>query len=130
MRVTKQAKRNATQLFRLCLVKGLLDEEGAREVVRQLIAKKPRGYLGTLSYFRRLVMLDSARHAARIESAVSLPSELKARLTTDLARVYGPGVNASFAENQALIGGMRIQVGSDVYDGSIRARLAALEQGF
>jgi F0F1-type ATP synthase delta subunit len=29
-----------------------------------------------------------------------------------------------------LIGGLRIQVGSDVYDGSVRARLASLEQSF
>ena len=44
-----------------------------------------------------------------------------------LARVYGPGLAASFEENPALIGGMRIKVGSDVYDDSVRARLAALE---
>jgi F0F1-type ATP synthase delta subunit len=29
-----------------------------------------------------------------------------------------------------LIGGMRIQVGSDVYDGSVLARLAAFEKRF
>jgi F0F1-type ATP synthase delta subunit len=32
-----------------------------------------------------------------------------------------------FAVDPALIGGLRIQVGSDVYDGSIRARLATLD---
>jgi F-type H+-transporting ATPase subunit delta len=41
--------------------------------------------------------------------------------------VYGAGVEATFTENPALIGGMRIKVGSDVYDDSVRARLAALE---
>ena len=30
----------------------------------------------------------------------------------------------------ALIGGLRIRVGSDVYDGSVRAGLAALEKHF
>jgi len=30
----------------------------------------------------------------------------------------------------ALIGGMRIKVGSDVYDGSVRAGLAELEKSF
>jgi F0F1-type ATP synthase delta subunit len=29
-----------------------------------------------------------------------------------------------------LIGGLRIRVGSDVYDGSIQARLKALEESF
>ena len=35
-----------------------------------------------------------------------------------------------FAQNPALIGGMRIKVGSDVYDGSVQARLAALQESF
>ena len=47
-------------------------------------------------------------------------------IQADLARVYGPGLNTSFALNLDLIGGVRIRVGSDVYDGSVRARLAAL----
>ncbi len=36
-------------------------------------------------------------------------------------------LETSFEQNAALIGGVRIKVGSDVYDGSVRARLAALE---
>jgi F-type H+-transporting ATPase subunit delta len=35
----------------------------------------------------------------------------------------------SFEHKPELIGGMRIKVGSDVYDGSVKARLAALEAG-
>jgi F-type H+-transporting ATPase subunit delta len=36
-------------------------------------------------------------------------------------------VKPAFIVTPALLGGMRIKVGSDVYDGSVRARLAALE---
>jgi F-type H+-transporting ATPase subunit delta len=39
-------------------------------------------------------------------------------------------VSTSFAENPALIGGMRVRVGSDVYDGSVRTALLALEERF
>ena len=130
MKVSKQAKRDATELFRSCLVNGLLDENRARQVVRQLAQSKPRGYLGTLSYFLRLVKLDAAQHTARIESASPVAPELRASVQEGLAHVYGPGLNASFVENPALIGGMRIRVGSDVYDGSVRARLSALERSF
>jgi F-type H+-transporting ATPase subunit delta len=77
-----------------------------------------------------LVELDSARHTAKVESALTLPADLQASVQTGLARVYGPGLTTSFAENPALIGGMRIRVGSDVYDGSVQGRLAALEQSF
>lgn len=130
MKVTKQARREGKQLFRLCLVNGLIEEKRARQVVHQIIAAKPRGYLATLSYFQRLVELDCARHTAKIESALALPADLQASVQAGLARVYGPGLTASFAENPALIGGMRIRVGSDVYDGSVQGRLAALEQSF
>jgi F-type H+-transporting ATPase subunit delta len=130
MNATKQARREATQLFRSCVVNGLLDEERARRIVHQIVAAKSRGFLGILSHFRRLVKLDGVRHTAKVESARSLPADLQASVKAGLVRVYGAGLNASFADNPALIGGMRIQVGSDVYDGSVRSRLAALEQRF
>ena len=74
--------------------------------------------------------LDLERRTARVESAAPLSSDLQASVQSNLARVYGPGVNVSFTQNPALIGGMRIKIGSDVYDGSVQARLAALEQSF
>ena len=130
MNAGKQAKREATQLFRSCLVNGLLDEQRARQVLHQIVTTRPRGYLGILSHFRWLVKRDSAQHTARVESASPLPPDLQTQVKTALARVYGASLGMSFAENPALIAGMRIKVGSDVYDGSVRLRLAALEQGF
>ena len=130
MKASKQARREAKQLFRLCLVNDLLDENRARQVVQQIVATRPRGYLATLFQFRRLVELDCARHTAGVESAQALPADLQAGVQTGLARLYGPGLTISFAANPALIGGMRIRVGSDVYEGSVQARLAALEQSF
>ena len=130
MKITRQARREATELYRRCLVKGVLEESRAQRLIRQLIASKPRGYLVTLVYFRRLVKLDRARHTAKIESAVLLSADLQTNLQAELEQAYGPALNTRFLHNPALIGGMRIQVGSDVYDGSVRFRLAALEQSF
>ena len=130
MKATKQARREATQLFRLCLVNGLLDENRARQIVQQIVAARPRGCLATLSYFQRLVRLDCAQRTANVESALALPPDLRASVQAGLARAHGPGLTTSFAENPMLIGGMRIRVGSDVYDGSVGGRLAALEQSF
>ena len=36
----------------------------------------------------------------------------------------------TFSENAALIGGIRVQVGSDVFDGSVRSRLNSLADSF
>jgi len=130
MKTTRQIKREAKRLFRLCLVNGLLDEACARRVVQRIIDANRRGGLALVSHFKRLVKLDSARHTAQVESAVPLPEDLRARVQADLVRTYGPGISASFAQNPELIGGMRIKVGSDVYDGSVRGRLAEMEKGF
>jgi F-type H+-transporting ATPase subunit delta len=55
---------------------------------------------------------------------------LRATLEAGIARVYGPGIVTAFAEDPALIGGVRVTVGSDVYDGTVRGALAALETNF
>jgi F-type H+-transporting ATPase subunit delta len=130
MKTARQTRREAKRLFRICLVNGLLDEGRTRQVVQRIIEDKRRGGLSLLSHFRRLVKLDCARHTAEIESAMPLPADLRGSIQAALVRTYGPGISASFAHNPELIGGMRIQVGSDVYDGSLRARLAALEKSF
>jgi F-type H+-transporting ATPase subunit delta len=130
VKATQQARREAKQVFRLCLVKGALDEQRARKAVQQIVALKPRGYLATLLWFRRLVELDVARRTAKVESALALPREVQASVQQVLTRVYGPVLATSFEGNPALIGGMRIRVGSDVFDGSVRGRLADLERRF
>jgi F-type H+-transporting ATPase subunit delta len=130
MKTSKQTKREAKRLFRFCLVNGLLDEGRTRQVVQRIIDGKRRGGLTLLSHFQRLVKLERARRTAEVESAVPLPADLRAGIQAALARTYGQGIRTSFAHNPGLIGGMRIKVGSDVYDGSVRARLAALEKRF
>ena len=130
MKINKQARSEAKQLFRFCLVNGLLDENRVRNVVQQVVTAGRRDGPAILSHFRRLVRLEIARRTATVESAVPLPPDLEAGIEASLKRRYGPGLTAVFAQRPALIGGMRIQVGSDVYDGSVRAGLAALEQSF
>ena len=130
MKISKQAQRDARQLFRSCQVNGLLDEGRVRQAVSLVLAQKPRGYVAILSRLHRLVKLDVERHAAQVESATPLAADLRAEVTGQINRIYGAGVNISFAENPALLGGLRIQVGSDLYDGSVKTRLDKLEQSF
>ena len=130
MKISKQSQRDARQLFRSCQVNGLLDENKVRQAVSLVLAQKPRGHVGILARLHRLVKLDVARRAATVESAVPLAADLRAEVSAQLAKIYGAGVNVSFSENPALLGGLRIQVGSDLYDGSVQTRLQKLEQSF
>ena len=108
-------------------MEGVMEEDRVRHIARRIGASRRRGAVAVLCEFGRLVRLDRDRHTALVESAVALPARVRDPVQADLKRRYGPALEISFAEDPTLIAGMRIKVASDVYDGSIRARLAALE---
>jgi F-type H+-transporting ATPase subunit delta len=130
MKSIKQVRREARHLFRLCRANGSLDEKRVRQVVDSVLGSKRRGHLALANEFERLVRLEQLRHMAEVESATTLPQDLRAQIQESLIRLYGPDIDTSFTENPSLIGGMRIRVGSDIYDGSVKAGLAALEKRF
>jgi F-type H+-transporting ATPase subunit delta len=127
MKISKQSRRDGKSLFNACRVNGVLDENKVRQAVTQVIAQKPRGYVATLHHFQRLVKLDLDRRTAIVESATPLTPALQENVKASLAQMRGGGLNLSFAVTPSLIGGMRVRVGSDIYDGSVAGRLAALE---
>jgi len=130
MKIGKLSRREAKQLFRGTFVNGAMDHGRVRQAVTAIISKKPRGYVAILNHFQRLLKLEEARRLAKVESATALGGDQQTSVRNELARTYGPGLNVVFSENPALLGGLRIQVGSDVYDGSVQARLAQLEESF
>jgi F-type H+-transporting ATPase subunit delta len=127
MKANRRTTRTARRLYRLCLVDGRLDGGRVRRVVQHVVASRQRHGLSVLTAFERLVKLDRDRHKAVVESAVPLSDALREGIRSGLMRAYGPALDTSFEERPALIAGMRIKVGSDVYDDSVRTRLAALE---
>jgi F-type H+-transporting ATPase subunit delta len=127
MKTKRHIARAARRLFRVCLVNGVLDENRVRDVATRLAASGRRGALQVLAGFLRLVRLHLQQRTAVVESAAALPDDLRNGVTQELRQAYGASLEATFAVNPALVGGMRIKVGSDVYDGSVRGRLARLE---
>ncbi|MBR90478.1 MAG: H(+)-transporting ATPase [Verrucomicrobiales bacterium] len=130
MKGSKQSRRDAKQLYKSCQTDGALDEERVRQAVALLIEKKPRGYFGTLQELQRLVKLDVNSRSARVESAVALSDAQQQTVREGLSRLKGSEVAVEFAQNANLIGGMRVRLGDDVFDGSVRTRLARLGEKF
>jgi F-type H+-transporting ATPase subunit delta len=114
----------------LCLVEGTLDEGRTREVAARLARSGRRGSLPILVDFFRLVRLEVEQRTAILESAVPLPADVRDDLSAWLASAHGPAVRVIYALDPTLVAGVRIKVGSHVYDGSVRGRLAALEARF
>jgi F-type H+-transporting ATPase subunit delta len=130
MKISKQALHDARQLFRSCLVNGRLDEGRVRQAVALLVESKPRGYVEIMTRLHRLVKLDIAKRTARVENAVETSPDQQAHIQASLEKHYGAGLDISYGINPALLGGLRIQVGSDLYDGSVKNRLEKLQESF
>ncbi len=130
MKITKSARNAGKQLYRLCLVDGLLDEGRVRDVVQRVIATSQRNVPAILQHFLRLVQLDYARHTAIVQSATPLTAGVQEVIQAGVTRHYGPGIAMVFAQRPELIGGLRLQVGCDVIDGTVRAKLEALKNSF
>jgi len=127
MSVTKRPQRIARRLFRDCLAGQTLDETQARRAVLRIVESGRRDGLAILAHFERLVRLDAAEQTAVVETAVPMPADVQGRVEAFLKRTSRPGLHISYVLTPALVGGMRIRVGSVVHDCSVRGRLAALE---
>ena len=65
---------------------------------------------------------------AEIASARELGEQEKRALEAQIAQVTGRRVRARYVRDAALLGGAVIQVGSTIYDGSVKGQLERLKQ--
>jgi len=126
MTTSREARRTARALFRGSFTDGRLDEAKVRRAVQHLVEARPRLLVAILKSYQRLVRLEVERHTARVESAAALEAGLRERLTARLQAIYRRPLAAEFRVNPELIGGVRVRVGSDVWDGSVAGRLREL----
>lgn len=130
MKSRKEALRIAKKIFAASMKDGRLDESAVRKVVAKLSESRPRGYQQVADAYGRLVRLEVERNRAVVQSAVALDEATRARVVADLRKKYGPQISPEFTVDPALLGGMKIRVGSDVWDGSVKDRLERLAEQF
>jgi F-type H+-transporting ATPase subunit delta len=128
MKINKETRQLAKQLLRASFVDGRLNSDRVSSLVKSLIEKKPRNYIKALDAYKRLLRLEVDKRSATIETATELAPEAGEQIVANLKRKYGGDLAAKFVVNPELLGGMRIRVGSDVWDSSVRNRLHRLQQ--
>jgi F-type H+-transporting ATPase subunit delta len=128
MKVNKEIRQLSRALLRASFTDEQLDRGKIASLVQSLIEKKPRHYIDILENYKRLIRLEVEKRHARIESAVPLSSETNSRVLKNLKKKYGTALTTEFVVNPQLLGGMRIRIGSDVWDGTVRNRLERLKQ--
>ena len=127
MKINKEIRRLSREMLRASFTDGQLDPGRISSLVDSIIAKKPRHYIDVLKNYRRLLRLELEKRMAKIETANEVDSTTSSELVTNLKKKYGTDLTAEFVVNPQLLGGMRIRVGNDVWDGSVRHRLERLE---
>lgn len=128
MKVSKETRQLSRGFLRASFTDGQLDKGRVAALVKSLIEKKPRNYIRILESYQRLLRLEVEKRHATIESASELSPETRSEVLANLKKKYGDELTTEFTVNKNLIGGMRIRVGSDVWDGSVRNRLQRLQQ--
>lgn len=126
MKSNREIQRQARQLFQASLVNGRLDDDRLRQAAAGLKASKPRGVVAVFKTLLRLVRLEKQRRHALVESATALDAALQNEILSGLRGHYGPDITAEFHVQPELLGGLRVRLGSDVLDGSVKARLDRL----
>jgi len=125
MKVPREARRLSRQIFRACTLDGRLDEAGMLQVVHLLVEKKPRHYVAVLHRLRELVEKEVDHRTFSVTSATPL-ADSGAAIFQQLESRFGEPLTTRYRTNPDLIGGVRIRVGSNVWDGSVRERLVSL----
>jgi F-type H+-transporting ATPase subunit delta len=128
MKINKETRQLSKELLRASFTDGQLDSGRISSLIKSLIEKKPRHYIQALEAYKRLLRLELEKRTATIETATELSAESGLPIVDNLRRRYGNDLTARFLVNPDLLGGMRIRVGSDVWDSSVRNRLQRLQQ--
>ena len=128
MKINKEIRQLSREMLRASFTDGQLDPGRISSLVDSIIAKKPRRYIDVLKNYRRLLRLELEKRQAKIETANEVDSTTSSELVTNLKKKYGSDLTTEFVVKPELLGGMRIRVGSDVWDGTVRNRLERLQQ--
>jgi F-type H+-transporting ATPase subunit delta len=127
MKINREIRRTSREMLGASFTDGQIDQGKIRSLIQSLVEKKPRNYIAILENYKRLLRLEVEKRHARIESAGELAQDVRSQIVSSLQRKYGNDLTTEFVISPELLGGLRIRVGSDVWDGSVRNRLQRLE---
>lgn len=122
----KKALLFARQLLKLSLVDGAVSSDRVAGVLQYLEHHKVANPLMVLKAYARLVAREVAKNQAIVEHAGTIHDATLVSIGAAMTKKYSRPVTASAKSNPALLAGLRVQVGDDVYESSVASQLAAL----
>ena len=122
----RKAQQLARQLFKLSLVEGVVSAEKVSGVLEYIEKHRPPNPVMVLKAYARYVAAELAKGEAVVEHAGAINDATLAAITATMTRNYGRPVTATAQPNAALLAGLRVHVGDDIYESSVAGQLAAL----
>lgn len=127
MKLNKEIRQLSRKMLQASFTDGQLDPGRIASLVDSVIAEKPRNYIDVLKNYKRLLRLEVEKRHATIETASEVDPAIRSEVVSNLKSKYGDDLATEFHVDPQLLGGMRIRVGNDVWDGSVRNRLQRLQ---
>ncbi|MBL9206481.1 MAG: F0F1 ATP synthase subunit delta [Opitutaceae bacterium] len=122
----KKTQQTARQLFKLSVVDGVVSAERVAGVLAYIEKTEPAHTLALLKAYQRLIATELAKSEAVVEHAGPVQDASLAAIGRTMSQRYGRAVAARGRRNDALIAGVRVRVGDDIYESSVAYQLAAL----
>ncbi len=108
------------------LLEGKANPEALRLVRQAVLSPRGRRFDRVLDSYLAIAATRRDQLAATVTTAVPLDDDQQRRLAAALSSYYaGKAVHLSIVVDPAVIGGIRVQIGDDVVDGTILRRLEA-----
>ncbi len=124
--------RSATPARRRQLVQDLLAGKATAPAVvlltRAVVAPRGQGLGPTLQAYLALAAQRRSKVLAVAKVAVALDSAHRERLVAALSAIYGKDVQLQIEVDPAILGGIRVEIGDEILDGSIANKLAELDR--
>ena len=78
--------------------------------------------------YRQLLQQQMGIRPAEIVTARELDADERQTLLAEVSKLAGGRVDAKFRQDESILGGTVVRIGSTVYDGSVRGRLERLRE--
>ena len=123
----KLGDRNLPVENRQELLRGLLEGKADGTTIRlaeRAVAGRGRSISGALTSYQTAAANRRNASIATVRVATDLNEDERARLSTALSRQYGRNIQVNVVIDPAVLGGVRVDIGDEVIDGTIAARLS------
>ncbi|MDD3178903.1 MAG: F0F1 ATP synthase subunit delta [Opitutaceae bacterium] len=126
MAANKKTKLLARQLLALSLADGLVSPERVGGVLAYLEKNPPRNYASVLRQYQLLIARELAKSRAIVEHAGPLSDSALRSLEAALSEKFQRPIRVTAQPSAALLAGVRVRLGDNVYESSVAGQLAAL----